>query len=76
MDKNFEDIWLQVKKMGQIAPSMIDHLPLVMSEQTKRILAGKTPQDVSNIVAAVIDEINKGSVDSVDSLISIYLNKL
>lgn len=62
----FEEIWKEVKGLPEAA--MI-HVPGTLSVSTKKRLARLNPENVSKIVNAAIDEVNHGSIISLDELI-------
>ena len=65
----FEDYWLQVKNEGILPSEAIKHLPGVFSDSMKRKMMHKKPQEVERIIQESIDEINKGSIDSVETIL-------
>ncbi len=62
----FEDVWKHVEGLPDTAKIQV---PGVLSAATKRKLAKMTPDDVSKIVLAAIEEVNRGSVTPLDELI-------
>ena len=62
----FEDVWREVKGLPDTAMVQV---PGTLKEETKKKLVMNTPEEVAVIVTAAIDEINHGSVVSLDTLI-------
>ncbi len=63
----FEELWKQVEGLPEMAKIQV---PRVLSESTKKKLAKKTPEEISRIVLAAIEEVNNGSVEPLDRLIN------
>ena len=62
----FDELWTQVKGLPDMAKLQV---PDVLTVSTKRKLEQKTPEDIEKIVSAAIDEVNHGSVITLDELI-------
>ena len=62
----FEDAWRQVEGLPDTAMVQV---PGVLSQDTKRKLARKTPAEIKEIVEQAIEEVNHGSVAPLDELI-------
>ena len=62
----FDELWKQVKGIPDTAMIQV---PAVLSSTTKKRLCKKSPEEVGRIISAAIDEINRGSVESVDALV-------
>lgn len=65
----FKEYWLHVKNEGILPREAIKHLPGALSDSLKRKLMQKKPQEVARIIQESIDEINNGSIETVESLI-------
>ena len=65
--KTFEKLWAEVKGLPDTAMLQV---PGVLSTNTKRKLCRKSPADVSNILIAAIDEVDHGSIEPLDILVS------
>lgn len=63
---SFEEIWSQVQGLPQEAIILV---PEALTEDTKKRLSNKTPEEVAKIVHAAIDEVNHGSIAPLDTLI-------
>lgn len=66
----FDEFWAQVKGLPDIAMVQV---PLVLSTTTKKKLERKTLEEAAVIVTAAIDEVNHGSITSLDELINYKL---
>ena len=64
---SFDELWTQVKGLPDTA---IMQIPLVLTASTKKKLERKTPEEIEQIVSAAIEEINHGSITSLDELIN------
>ena len=64
----FEEYWREVKKLG-ILPSMaIQQLPSSLSTSTKKKLMKRKPEETARLLNTAVEEVNRGSVESIDSL--------
>lgn len=59
----FDDLWREVQGLPEMAKIQV---PTTLSESTKMKLAKKTPEEVSRIVLAAIEDVNNGSVEPLD----------
>ncbi len=65
----FEEYWREVEKLG-ILPSMaIQQLPSSLSTSTKKKLMKRKPEETARLLNTAIEEVNRGSVESIDSLL-------
>ena len=62
----FDELWKQVKGLPDTAMVQV---PAVLSPDTKKKLTQKNPVEIRRIISAAIDEINRGSVETVDALV-------
>lgn len=62
----FEELWEKVSGLPDTAKMQV---PGALTEGTKRKLCKHSPEEVSKIVAAAIEEVNRGSVKPLDELI-------
>ena len=60
-------LWTQVKGLPDTAMMQV---PLVLTASTKKKLERKTPEEIEQIVSAAIEEINHGSITSLDERIN------
>ena len=65
----FEEFWTKVSELEDLPDTAIHQIPSILSHQAKMKLCKKTPEEAAGIISLVIDEINKGSVETVDALI-------
>ena len=47
----------------------IQQLPSLLSETTKKKLMKRRPEETARLINTTIDEVNRGSVESIDSLV-------
>ena len=64
---SFDKLWTQVKGLPDTAMVQV---PLVLTASTKKKLERNTPEEIEQIVSAAIEEINHGSITSLDVLIN------
>ena len=62
----FDELWGQVQGLPDTAKAQV---PSILSENTKKRLTKYTPTEVSRIVLAAVDEIDHGSIETVDALV-------
>ena len=62
----FDELWKRVQGLPDTAKLQV---PGVLSAATKKKLAKMTSEDVSKVVLAAIEEVNRGSVTPLDELI-------
>ena len=65
----FEEYWLRVKNEGILPNEAITYLPSSFSYSLKRKLMRREPQEVARKIQESIDEINKSSIDTVETLL-------
>lgn len=64
----FDELWVEIEKLHILPDAAISQVPHVLSNETKKRLSRKTPEEVGRILKEAIDEINHGSVETVDAL--------
>ena len=64
---SFDELWAQVKGLPDTAMMQV---PLVLTISTKKKYERKIPEEIEQIVFAAIEEINHGSITSLDELIN------
>lgn len=62
----FDELWKQVKGLPDTAMAQV---PIVLSEDTKKRLCEKTPEEIAELVLSAASEIDHGSIESVDELV-------
>ena len=65
----FEEYWEAVAKLKELPEMAIQQLPSSLSIETKKRLIKQNPEEAVDLIKAVIDEVNRGSVESIDSLV-------
>lgn len=65
----FEEYWAEVEKFKLLPGMAIRQLPSSLSPQIKKRLMKKQPEETVEILRAAIDEVNRGSVESIDGLV-------
>ena len=65
----FDEIWKKIGEMNTLPDTAIQQIPLVLSDDTKKRLTRKSPEEVVMILQSAIAEVNHGSIQSVDSLV-------
>lgn len=69
-EKEFSEYWAEVAKLKVLPNTAIKQLPSSLSLETKRKLMKLKPEETVDILVAVIDQVNQGSVESIDSLVN------
>ena len=65
----FDDYWIEIDKLRVLPQMAIQQLPSSLSESAKKRLIKLRPEETAEMLNEAIDEINHGSVESIDSLI-------
>ena len=65
----FEELLDQACKTASLPEMARILLPSTLSEETKKLVLKLSPEELGAILKAAIDEINRGSVESVDALV-------
>lgn len=65
----FEEYWAEVEKLKALPNTAIKQLPSSLSTETKRKLMEKQPEETVELLSKAIDEVNRGSVESIESLV-------
>ena len=66
---SFEDLLDQACKLAHLPEMARLLLPSTLSEGTKNMVLKLTPEELGRILKSAIDQIDHGSVESVDALI-------
>ena len=64
----FDELWVEVEKLHILPDAAIEQVPQILSNETKKRLSRKTSKEACWILKEAIDEINRGSVETVDAL--------
>ena len=59
----------QVGRLGLIPRQELPYFDIVLEEKTKEKLAQRSPQDVAMFMLRAIEQVNRGSVEKVDTLV-------
>ena len=65
----FEDYWAEVEKLKVLPDMAIRQLPSALSIDTKKKLMEKSAEETAKMLRNAIEEINHGSVESIESLV-------
>lgn len=65
----FEDYWIEVEKLKVLPNMAIKQIPMSLSPETKKWLMKEEPLETVEILKNAIDEIDHGSVESIESLV-------
>lgn len=65
----FEEYWAEVEKLKALPQMAIQQLPSSLSVNTKIRLMKKRPEETVEMLNIVIDQVNRGSVESIDCLV-------
>ena len=68
-EKEFSEYWAKIAKLNALPEMAIRQLPESLSTDTKEKLMKMRPEETIRILEAAIDQINNGSVESIDSLV-------
>lgn len=65
----FDEFWNKVKNTGLLSDMAIKQIPECLSEGTKNQIKRHAPEKVAAHLVSVIDEINRGSVETIETLL-------
>ena len=65
----FEEYWAAVAKTKALPEMAIQQLPGSLSLETKKRLMKRSPDEAGELIKAAIEEVNRGSVESIDNLV-------
>lgn len=68
-EKEFSEYWREVEKLKALPQMAIQQLPSSLSESTKKRLLNIRPEETLKLMKDAIEQINQGSVESIDSLV-------
>ena len=68
-EKEFSQYWAKVEKIHALPEMAIKQLPASLSTETKKKLMKLRPEETIGILVAAIDQVNRGSVESIDNLV-------
>lgn len=65
----FDKYWVEVEKLRVLPQMAIKQLPSSLSMETKKRLLKLKPDVTVELLNTVIEQVNSGSVESIDSLV-------
>lgn len=65
----FEEYWREVGKTHLLPSMAIDQIPSSLSATTKKRLMKRSPEETARLLNTAIEEVNRGSIESIDSLV-------
>ena len=65
----FEEFWTEVGELGVLPEMAIVHIPMSLSVDSKKKLMKAGPQKSAEMLKNAIEEINCGSIESIDEII-------
>ena len=68
-EKEFSEYWAEVEKICALPEMAIKQLPASLSAEVKQRLMSLKPKETAGLLNTAIDEVNRGSVESIDSLV-------
>ena len=69
VDGEFQMLWKDVEEKKLLSYDIIESIPRLLTEKTKKKLIKKTPEEVAAAIKAVVEKINAGSVETIDALL-------
>lgn len=66
----FDDLWKQVTELKALPKEALRLVPGSLSSKTKRHLSKEKPEEVAEIVQWAINQVNHGSVETLDALVN------
>lgn len=68
-EMSFEELWEKISEMRALPDTAIQQVPHVLSDAMKKKLSRKTAEEAIKILREAIEEIDHGSVQTVDALV-------
>lgn len=65
----FEEYWAALARLKVLPDMVIQQLPGSLSVETKKRLMKLEPEKTAQLMQEAIDEVNRGSVESIDILV-------
>ena len=62
-------LWMVVREKGLLSFDILDTVPRLLSENTKKKLIKMKPEEATKVIKSAIDKINAGSTETIDTLI-------
>lgn len=76
MEKEFKELMSEIGKLHMIPSGAIKEIPIVLSEETKRKMLKRKPEELANILVNAISRINDGSIETLDTIITRLLRDM
>ena len=64
----FDELWVEIEKLHILPDAAIAQVPHVLSNETKKRLSKKTQEEAIRILNDAIEQINRGSIETMDAL--------
>lgn len=68
-EKEFSEYWAEVAKLKVLPEMAIKQLPASLSAEVKQRLMSLKPEETVKMLNTAINLVNRGSVESIDSLV-------
>ena len=68
-EKKLPEYWTEVAKLKDLPEMAIRQLPSSLSPEVKQRLISLKQEETVSLLNTAIDEVNRGSVESIDSLV-------
>lgn len=69
IEGEFEMLWLDIRERKLLSYDILDSVPRLLFEKTKKKLINKTTEKVVKTIKVAIDKINAGSLKTIDKLV-------
>lgn len=69
VEGEFDMLWKDVEEKKLLSYDIIESIPRLLSEKTKKKLIKKSPEEVATAIKAAIEKNNAGSVETIDELV-------
>ena len=67
--KGFEEFWTEIEKTKSLPNTAVQQIPNALSDKIKSRLLKYSAVEAVKILLEVIEEINNGSIESIDTLL-------
>lgn len=71
----FDELLTEACKLAHLPEMARIQLPSALSEKTKRKVMRLSPEELGQVLNTAIEQINRGSVESVDTLVRLLIEK-
>lgn len=69
VEGEFEMLWTEIKEQKLLSFDILDTIPNLLSDKTKKKLIKKLPEEVAKAIKEAIEKINAGSTETIDTLL-------